>query len=62
MSSFDLEVSQVSFLVKEKNTSLFDGRLHYYSCIWSRFISISSVESNFQFKIVKCRLVSLSFF
>lgn len=60
--SFDLEVSQVSFSVKEKNTSSFDSWLHYYSCIWSEFISISSVKSSFQFKITKCRLAFLSLF
>ena len=33
LSSLDLEVSQVSFSVKEKNTSLVDSQLHCNSCI-----------------------------
>jgi len=33
LSSFDLEVSQASFSVKVKNSTLLDGRLHCYSCI-----------------------------
>ena len=62
LPSFDLKVLQVSFSVKEKNPIVLDSRLHCYSCIWSKFISISSVKSGFQFKIAKCHLAFLWFF
>jgi len=48
LSSFDLEVLQVLFLVKEKNSIGLDGRLYSYSCIWVELVvfQVSKVVFN----------------
>ena len=60
--SFDLEVSQVSFSVKEKHPTILDGRLHCYSCIWFELIVFQVSKAVFNSKSQSVVIIFLSFF
>ena len=62
LSSFDLEVSQVSFSVKENNPTVLDGRLHCYSCIWFELIVFQVSKAIFNPKLQSVVIVLLSSF
>jgi len=62
LSSFDLEVSRVSFSVKEKNLIVLDGRLHYYSCIWFELIVFQLSKVVFNSKSQSVVIIFLSSF
>jgi len=62
VSSFYLEVSQVSFSVKEKNPTILDGQLHYYSCIWFELIVFQVSKTIFNSESQSVFIIFLSSF